>query len=89
MALFATAYYGLFRIGEITDSQHAVKARDVHIGQNKRKLLFLLRTSKTHGENVEPQSIKIASTKKHNTESNRKVSSEEDWNFCLYSLLKA
>ena len=50
MALFATAYYGLFRVGEITDSQHAVKACDVHIGVNKRKLLFILRTSKTHTE---------------------------------------
>ena len=35
-AMFITAYYGLFRVGEITMSQHVIKAKDVHIGVNKR-----------------------------------------------------
>ena len=39
-ALFATAYYGLFRIGELTLSHHTVKACNVHIGENKRKIQF-------------------------------------------------
>ena len=29
-ALFTTMYFGLFRIGEVTLSQHVVKAVDVH-----------------------------------------------------------
>ena len=60
-ALFTTAYYGLFRVGELTCSEHAVKARDVHIAMNKQKLLFILRSSKTHGSYMKPQRIKISS----------------------------
>ena len=40
--MISTAYFGLFRVGEITRSKHSVKACDVHIGSNKRKLLFVL-----------------------------------------------
>ena len=61
-ALFATAYYGLFRIGEIMQSTHTVLAKDVHIGENKDKL-FILHTSKTHGRGDKPQMIKISATK--------------------------
>ena len=46
--LFVVAYYGLFHIGELASSTHPVKAKDVHIGTNKNKLLFMLYTSKTH-----------------------------------------
>ena len=35
MAIFAPAYYGLFCIGELTDSPHVVKTCDVHIALNK------------------------------------------------------
>ena len=35
-ALFSTAYYGLLRVGELTASSHTIKARDVHIAQNKQ-----------------------------------------------------
>ena len=61
-ALFALAYYGMFRVCELTktDSGHAVRAVDVSLAKNKKKLLFLLRTSKTHGLNKRPQQIKIA-----------------------------
>ena len=62
-ALFSTAYFGLFRIGEITMSPHVVKARDTHIAVNKNKMMFVLFTSKTHGHNVKPQMIKISSQK--------------------------
>ena len=55
LALLSTMYYGLFRIGELTMSQHTVKARDVHIGINKKKMLFLLRSLKTHAEDSLPQ----------------------------------
>ena len=60
-ALFSTAYFGLFRIGELTTGDHPIKARDVHVGVNKKKLLFLLHTSKTHWKNVKPQTVKITS----------------------------
>ena len=63
MAMFAAAYYGLFRIGEIAEGKHLVKDSDMHLAMNKRKLLFILRSLKTHDVNVEPQSVKIASTK--------------------------
>ena len=67
-AIFSTAYFGLFRIGELTESHHAangsnhaVKAKDVHIGTNKMKMLFVLRTSKMHWHDAKPQTIKICS----------------------------
>ena len=60
-ALFMTTYIGLFRIGEVTQSQHILKARDVHIARNKHKLLFILCSSKTHTLANSPQTIKISS----------------------------
>ena len=60
--LFSTAYLGLFRVSELTEGQHPVLAKDVHIASNKRKLLFILRSSKTHGRWAKPQLIKISST---------------------------
>ena len=32
-ALFSTMYFGMFRISEMTSTEHAVKASDVHIGE--------------------------------------------------------
>ena len=34
-ALIITTYFGTFRIGELTQSNHVVKAWDVHVGVNK------------------------------------------------------
>ena len=61
-AMLITAYDGLFRIAEITTSAHVVKAADVHVGTNKKKLMFILRSSKTHNKGVKPQIIKIVAT---------------------------
>ena len=61
--LFITAYFGLFRIGELTHSPHTIKVVDVNIAANKQKLLFILRSSKTHGKYTKPQMVKISSTK--------------------------
>ena len=47
-AIFDAGYFGLLRIGEVTLSPHAILAKDVHIGENKNKILFILRSSKTH-----------------------------------------
>ena len=62
-AILSTMYFGLFRIGELTKSPHVVKARDVQIGSNKKKILLILRSSKTHGPGSKPQQIKISSKK--------------------------
>ena len=60
MCLLNVSYYGLLCIGEIANSPHVVKARDVHLGRNKRKLMLILRSSKTHGHGDHPQVIKIS-----------------------------
>ena len=64
-ALLSTAYFGLFRVGELTAAPgaHQVLASDVHIGINKDKILFILRSSKTHGKSSSPQLIKITSSR--------------------------
>ena len=49
--LFSTTYFGLFRVGEVTAGDHPILAKDVHIAKNKEKMLFILRTSKTHWKN--------------------------------------
>ena len=59
MSLFATGYYGLFRVGELTTGTHPIKAVDVHVAMNKNKLMFVLRSSKTHDESMKPQTVKI------------------------------
>ena len=61
-ALFSTAYFGMFRISELTSGEHPVKVTDVKLADNKRKLKFILRTSKMHGLKKYPQLIKISST---------------------------
>ena len=59
-ALFCTAYYGLLRIGEVAESMHVIKARDVHLARNKNKLMMILQTSKTHWKDKKPQIIKLS-----------------------------
>ena len=66
-AMFMAAYYGMLRVGELSSSQHVILAKNVHIGENKKKLLFILQTSKTHWKDVKPQMVKITSTKKENS----------------------
>ena len=61
-------YYGMLRISEIASFEsefqldHALKVGDVHVGQNKPKILLVLQTSKTHGKESLPQKIKIEAT---------------------------
>ena len=62
-ALFAAAYYGLLRISEVAVGLHPVLGPDVHVGENKKKLLFILRTSKTRGIDSSLQMIKIEAIK--------------------------
>ena len=63
-ALFSTAYYGLFRVGEVTTGSHPIMAKDVHVETNKRKMLFILRSSKTHDKSNHLQSVKICGGRK-------------------------
>ena len=51
------------RVGEVTQSEHVLKAKDVNIGTNKDKLLFILYSSKTHDKGNRPQRIKINSNR--------------------------
>ena len=64
-AIFSSAYYGLLRIGEIAKGSHPILAKDVQIGLNKKKILFILRTSKTHWKDSKPQLIKITGSSRH------------------------
>ena len=70
-AIFCLAYYGLMRIGELTQGDHPVKAKDIHMATNKNKILLILHTSKTHARDSYPQQIKI--TEIPNSSSNQKI----------------
>ena len=61
--MFSTAYFGLLRVGEMCAGSHPILVNDVHIAENKKKFMFLLRSSKTHGKYNKPQQVKITSTK--------------------------
>ena len=74
-AIFVTAYHGMFRIGELTTGEHPVRVTDVQMADNKCKLLFILRTSKTHGLDEKPQLVKIT-----------KIGTSDQ--FCPYFVLK-
>ena len=80
-AIFALAYYGLMCIGELTEGEHTIKVRDIHIGDNKNKILIVLHSSKTHGVNKQPQIIKISALE-HYAEMQKK------WFFCPFTILR-
>ena len=82
--LFSTAYFGLFRVGELTTSEHTVQVDDVHIAVNKQKIMFMLRSSKTHSRSMLPQKIKISSSR-HKPEPTGLV---PYLNYCPYSLIR-
>ena len=54
----------MFRIGELAMGVHSIRAKDVHISSNKNKILIVLYTSKTHGEESPPQKIKLTKESK-------------------------
>ena len=69
-ALFALAYYGLMRIGKLAKAprQHSVRAKNVHMGMNKDKIMVVLYTSKTHGLESYPQKIKIQALSQYHSQ---------------------
>ena len=52
--IFIISYYGLMRVGEVASGTHPLKAKDVHIADNKNKILLILHSSKTHGKESPP-----------------------------------
>lgn len=61
-AMFNSAYHGLMRVGEITTGDHPVLARDMLIAENKKKVTYILRSSKTHDWGDPPQIISFNCT---------------------------
>lgn len=58
-AIFASAYYGLLRIGEITGSKHSISSRDVHLAMDRPKVQFRIWTAKNKKRGAWPDDIKI------------------------------
>ena len=84
--IISTMYHGLLRISETAGSgTHRILARDVLIGENKRKFLLVLRTSKTHAKDKKPQLIKIAASSRNNSSNKKKYLRKLP---CPYQLLK-
>ena len=81
-ALFSAAYYGLLRVAELTTGSHPIMAKDVQLADNKRKILFILRMSKTHWKDKKPQYIKISMVS--NSSTNPLWSGKR---FCPYDLI--
>ena len=89
-ALFVSAYFGLLRVGELTAGPHVIMVRNVHLGDNKDKFLFILESSKTHGKDKNPQLVKISSRKmKHSYghHSRHNVHTEKD-HVCAFSIIR-
>ena len=88
-AIFTLGYYGLMRIGELMEGDHPVKACNFHIGQNKRKILLILLSSKTHSEGDLPQRIKIAESKrsKSDTTTQIRLNGQDVSFFCPFQVL--
>ena len=84
--LFSTAYFGLFRVGELTAGSHPVMVKDVHLARNKKKFLFILRTSKTHGKHNFPQTVKI--TASGNMSQVHCLFESQDEQYCPFRLLR-
>ena len=81
-AMIVLGYYGLMSVGELTSSQHTLKAKDIHIGINKDKILMVLYSSKTHDKHNMPQQIKISSIQ------NKKDNAAAARIFCPFMLVR-
>ena len=65
--IFCLGYYGMLRVGELFLSPHVIKACDIHMGNNKDKIMIVLYSSKTHGRESKLQKIRISALPKHNS----------------------
>ena len=66
----------------MTQSEHVIKAKDVHISTKKEKLQLVLCTSKTHQRGMRPQKINITSNSVEKTGSYLKR------HFCPFKLIQ-
>ena len=87
LAMCSSAYYGLLQIREITQGPHILLASNVHVGVNKQKMLFILRSSKIHDKGMQPQLIKINSVKTTKKQKSNKPCKLQRY-FCPYQLLR-
>ena len=83
---FCLAYYGLLRIGELTESPHVIRAKDVHSADNKNKLLIILYSSKTHSRRHRPQKIKITTTEQYEQLYNTRKAQNKFTFFCPFTI---
>ena len=74
-ALTASGYYGLLRVGEMTESNHQILVANMHMAVNKRKVQFVSRTSKTHTASEIPQRVTI-------------ISDQGDNNYCPFQTIR-
>ena len=83
LAMFSLGYYGLFRVGELAQSEagHAIKVCDVHIASNKYKILNYLYSSKNLNPGSLPQKVHIIANRDEKSGKYRKR------NFCPFRLL--
>ena len=81
-AIILLCYYGMMRVGELTEGDHTLKAANIHIGSNKDKILIILYTSKTHSRANHPQNIKISSSSQDQLTPNRR-----NTYFCPFKML--
>ena len=84
-AIYILGYYGLMRVGEMTQGDHPVKACNVHMGHKKNKILLILYSSKTHSRANPPQKIKISELQEHN---NQQAKKRNTVLFCPFSILR-
>ena len=68
--LFTLAYYALLRAGELTKSEHTLKAVHVERATNKNQIKISLISSKTHSKGDRPQVVRIH--KQYNTKGSEK-----------------
>ena len=79
--LFALSYYGMMRVSEVTQSNHVLRAKDVHFADKKEKIKLILYSSKTHSRGLRPQKIIITSN------TIEKTGSYLQRNFCPFKLM--
>ena len=79
--ILVIGYYGLLRIGEMTQSEHQILARNVHVATNKKKIKIILFLSKTHDESSKPQKVTISSEESINESKNKRY-------YCPFQLTK-
>ena len=87
------AYFGMMRVGEITLSDHVIKAKDIYTNKENKQILVILHSSKTHSRADRPQRIKITGHNNNLTVTSKSISEsaqlelyqKEQYNrFCPY-----